>query len=127
MPQDLLRESATWITMKQNEAREAGNVYQVGRQPVDLKAINPNQHLAYRTGQLHQHNFNNNLPSEPLRMIITEDVGKGNSILINALAELFREQCILTGTTGIAGFSIEATVLHSALQQPVRNQKNATT
>ena len=124
IPQDLLRESATWITTKRNEAREAGNMYQVGRQPVDLTALNQKQHLAYSIVQLHQHNFNNNLPSQPLRVIITGTAGTGKSFLINALAELLREQCILTATTGIAGFSIEGITLHSALQLPVRNQKN---
>ena len=124
VPQDLLRESATWITTKRKEAREAGNMYHVGRQPVDLTALNPNQRLAYGIVQLHQHNFNNNLPSEPLRMIITGTAGTGKSFLINALAERLGEQCILTATTGIAGFSIEGITLHSALQLPVRNQKN---
>ena len=66
-----LRESAAWITTKRKEAREAGNMYQVGKQPVDLKALNPKQRLAYSVVQLHHHNFNNILPSEPLRMIIT--------------------------------------------------------
>ena len=57
-------------------------------------------------------------------MIITGTAGTGKSFLINALAALLREQCILTATTGIAGFSIEGITLHSALQLPVRNQKN---
>ena len=124
IPQDLFRESATWITTKRKEARQAGNMYHVGRQPVDLTALNPKPHLAYSIVQLHHHNLNNNLPSQPLRMIITGTAGTGKSFLINALAELLREQCILTATTGIAGFSIEGITLHSALQLQVRNHKN---
>ena len=45
--------------------------------------------------------------------------------VINALAERLGEQYILTGTTGIAGFSTEGITVHSALQLLVRNQKNA--
>ena len=62
--------------------------------------------------------------SEPLQVIITGAAGLGKSYLINAIKALLGDTCILTGTTGLAGYNIEGCTLHSALQLPVRNHNN---
>ena len=63
-------------------------------------------------------------PSEPLQVITTGAAGLGKSYLINAIKALLGDTCILTGTTGLAGYNIEGCTLHSALQLPVRNHNN---
>ena len=120
MPPDLLRESEKWIAKQRNEVREAANIQEMERQPVDLTALNHRQNLAYSIVQQHKRRLNENVPTEPLDMIITGTAGTGKSFLINALAHLLGDQCILTGTTGIAGFNIAGSTLHSTLQLPVR-------
>ena len=64
------------------------------------------------------------LPQEPLQLIITGTAGSDKSYLINAIKALLGDTCILTGTTGLAGYNIEGCTLHSALQLPVRNHNN---
>ena len=49
-------------------------------------------------------------------MIIYGTAGTGKSFLIRAIAQLLGSACLLTGTTGIAGFNICGITLHSALQ-----------
>ena len=120
MPPDLLRESEKWIAKQRNEVREAANIQEMERQPVDLTALNHRQNIAYSIVQQHKRRLNENVPTEPLHMIITGTAGTGKSFLINALAHLLGDQCILTGTTGIAGFNIAGSTLHSTLQLPVR-------
>ncbi len=50
--------------------------------------------------------------------------GTGKSYLINALNQLLGDSCILTGTTGTAGFNICGITLHSALQLPIQKHSN---
>ena len=46
-------------------------------------------------------------PPEPLQVIITGTAGSGNSCLINAIKARLGDTCILTGTTGLAGYNID--------------------
>ena len=43
---------------------------------------------------------------EPLQVIITGTAGSGKSYLINAIKARLGDTCILTGTTGLAGYNI---------------------
>ena len=45
-------------------------------------------------------------PPEPLQVIITGTAGSGKSYLINAIKARLGDTCILTGTTGLAGYNI---------------------
>ena len=63
-------------------------------------------------------------PPEPLQVIIRGTTGSGNSYLINAIKARLGDTCILTGTTGLAGYNIDGCTLHSALQLPVRHHNN---
>ncbi len=56
----------------------------------------------------------------PLLMMILGTAGTGKSYLISCLAQLLLEKCLLTGTTGIAGFNIDGVTIHSTLQLPVQ-------
>lgn len=53
-------------------------------------------------------------------MLILGTAGTGKSYLIRALAELLGSACVLTASTGMAGFHIGGITLHSALQLPVQ-------
>ena len=50
--------------------------------------------------------------------------GTGKSYLINTFSNLLGNNCILTGTTGMAGYNIQGCTVHSAVQLPVRNYNN---
>ena len=45
-------------------------------------------------------------PPEPPQVIITGTAGSGKSYLINAIKARLGDTCILTGTTGLAGYNI---------------------
>ena len=53
-------------------------------------------------------------------MLIYGTAGTGKSFLIRAIAQLLGSACLLTGTTGIAGFNICGSTLHSALHLPIQ-------
>ena len=57
--------------------------------------------------------------SEPVFMNLCVTAGTGKTYLINALKQVLGEKCIVTATTGIAGFSINGQTLHSAAQLPI--------
>ena len=63
-------------------------------------------------------------PPEPLQVVITGTAGSGKSYLINAIKSPLGDTCILTRTTGLAGYNIDGCTLHSALQLAVRNHNN---
>ena len=53
-------------------------------------------------------------------MLILGTAGTGISFLIQAIAQLLQNMCLLTATTGIAAFHIGGITLHSALNLPVQ-------
>ena len=57
-------------------------------------------------------------------MIICGTAGTRKSFLITAIAYTLGDTCLLTGTTGLAGFNICGTTLHSTLQLPVQSHNN---
>ena len=71
---------------------------------------------AYRL--LSSHYTNNH--QEPFHMLILGTAGTGISFLIQAIAQLLQNMCLLTATTGIAAFHIGGITLHSALNLPVQ-------
>ena len=64
------------------------------------------------------------LPQNHYKSSSQKPAGSGKSYLINAIKALLKDTCILTGTTGLAGYNIEGCTLHSALQLPVCNYNN---
>ena len=52
-------------------------------------------------------------------MMVLGTAGTGKSFLISCLAQLLLDKCLLTGTTGIAGFNIGGVTVHSGLQLPI--------
>ena len=122
MPAALLRESANWITKRRDEALE--DPIRRQQETVDPARLNRQQMLAYNILASHHAALNSATPPEPLQVIITGTAGSGKSYLINAIKALLGATCILTGTTGLAGYNIEGCTLHSALQLPVRNNNN---
>ena len=57
----------------------------------------------------------------PLKMIVSGTAGTGKSYLISAIANLLGNQCILTGTTGMAAFNIGGKTLHSVLHLTINS------
>ena len=53
-------------------------------------------------------------------MLILGTAGTGKSFLIQAIAQLLQDKCLLTATTGIAAFHIGGITLHSALHLPIQ-------
>ena len=125
MPPALLRQSANWITKGRNEALEDPSVLnRRQQQTVDPARLNRQQMLAYNILASHHAALNGATPPEPLQVIITGTAGSGKSYLTNAIKAPLGDTCILTGTTGLAGYNIDGCTLHSALQLPVRNHNN---
>lgn len=83
---------------------------------VDINQLNEKQMHAYRFLSSH---FTNN-DQNPLHMLILGTAGTGKSFLIQAIAQLLQDKCILTATTGTAAFHISGIILHSGLHLPVQ-------
>ncbi|XP_078352432.1 uncharacterized protein LOC144637171 [Oculina patagonica] len=126
MPSHLVRESANWISKQRNEAREDPTVIinQRQQQPVNVDTLTTHQRLAYNIVENHQQSLTTDTPLEPLYMIVLGSAGTGKSYLINTFSNLLGNNCILTGTTGMAGYNIQGCTAHSAVQLPVRNYNN---
>ena len=126
MPHHLVRESANGISKKRNEAREdpAEIINQHQQETVDVDTLNTNQRLAYNIVANHQQSLTTENPLDPLYMIVLGTAGTGKSYLINTFSNLLGNNCILTGTTGMAGYNIQGCTAHSAVQLPVRNYNN---
>ena len=73
---------------------------------------------------VNSHFSNTNADTQTLQMLILGSAGTGKSYLIGCLAQLLQEHCLLTGTTGIAGFNIHGVTLHSVVQLPVQSHRN---
>ena len=54
-------------------------------------------------------------------MMVLGTAGTGKSFLISSLVQLLLDKCLLTGTTGIAGFNIGGVTVHSGLQLPIHH------
>lgn len=54
-------------------------------------------------------------------MIVSGTAGTGKSYLISTIANLLGNQCLLTGTTGMAAFNIGGRTLHSTLHIPINS------
>ena len=63
--------------------------------------------LAYNILVSNHASLNGAPPPEPLQVIITGTAGSGNSCLINAIKARLGDTCLLTGTTGLAGYNID--------------------
>ena len=119
---DILGDCPTWIKTRRQEARESINSCQQRHmQPVELHLLNREQQTAYDTVSCHYHAHMNGEAPQPLRMIICGTAGTGKSFLITAIAQTLGSTCLLTGTTGLAGFNICGTTLHSTLQLPIQS------
>ena len=121
LPQDILLECPTWIPTQRQAAREQPSL-STSRLPdeVDPSCFNTQQHIAYETINQHYTAYTSGYKPLPLHMIIYGTAGTGKSFLIRAMAQLLGSACLLTGTTGIAGFNICGITLHSALQLPLQ-------
>ena len=121
---DILGECPRWITAHRQEARESPNPSLRQLQPVNLQLLSREQQIAYDTVCRHHRSFTAGEAPQPLHMIICGTAGTGKSFLITAIAHTLGDTCLLTGTTGLAGFNICGTTLHSTLQLPVQSHNN---
>ena len=69
-----------------------------------------------------KHHFENG--GEPLRMMVLGTAGTGKSYLVYALSRLLGGFLRRAAPTGMAGFFIAGSTLHSLLRLPVRQGKN---
>ena len=119
-PREMLRECPNWIISQCHLSKVSSNSTWHGQLPaVDVTSLNSKQKHAYDLIQDYHVRFLSAGTTDPLHMIVSGTAGTGKSYLISAIAHLRKDTCILTGTTGMASFSICGKTLHSALQLPV--------
>ncbi len=124
-PADLLQECPSWIQSQRRESLDTPNSQWCRTlPPVDVNTLNDKQNAAYTAIVSHHTRLMSGQSIPPLHMIICGTAGTGKSYLITAISQALGSTCLLTGTTGMAGFNISGKTLHSALQLPVRNSNN---
>ena len=62
---------------------------------------------------------------KPVLAICAGTAGTGKSFTIERLKHLLGDNVILTGTTGVAGFNIKGSTIHSAVSIPLRSKKGS--
>ena len=82
---------------------------------VDISCLNE-QMNAYHAISTHYTSTN----QHPLHMLMLGTAGTEKSFLIQAIAQLLQDKCMLTATTGIAAFHIGGITLISALHLPIQ-------
>ena len=120
LPQYILLDCPTWIPTQRQVARQQPSSTSRLPDEVDTSCLNTQQRIAYETVKQHYTAYTSECKPLPLHMIIYGTAGTGKSFLIRAIAQLLGRACLLTGTTGIAGFNICGITLHSALQLPLQ-------
>ncbi|MDD9816931.1 MAG: hypothetical protein OXU61_02150 [Gammaproteobacteria bacterium] len=90
--------------------------FQLPTRQVDISSLNTAQRKAYDIVADH-HTAQS---ASPLKMMVLGTAGTGKSFLISCQAQLLQDRCLLTGTTGNAGFNIDGITIHSALQLPIQ-------
>ena len=121
VPLELLRECPGWISKQRKDAEEQGRqpltAQPQNRHPtIDPATLNEKQRLGFDIVTSHAQSVET---SEPVCMIVCGTAGTGKTFLINALKEVLGVKCLVTATTGIAAFSINGQMLHSAAQLPI--------
>ena len=116
LPQSQFLSCPNWI--KQMKAQTDSSTSMRVLASVDISCLNEQQMNAYHTISTHYTNTN----QHPLHMLILGTAGTGKSFLIQAIAQLLQDKCMLTATTGIAAFHIGGITLHSALHLPIQKR-----
>ena len=129
LPPGLLRACPQWIASQRKMQEDCceNRVHPKSGASVDISRLNSSQRLAYDIIQQHHqalHAEETAATVAPLRMIISGTAGTEKSYLFGAIAQVLQEECLLTGTTGMAGFNIHGCTFHSAYQLPVHASKN---
>ena len=114
MPPDILAECPKWITITPRR-----------QQQVNLQSLNQEQLQAYNIVASHHRSLLNGNNPNPLHMIVCGTAGTGKSFLVSAIAQTLGDTCMLTGTTGLAGFNICGSTLHSVLWLPIQHLNNS--
>ena len=117
LPPQKVREAATWITSTRKNTSDSAFTRHI--HPVDVTTLNSEQALAYKIVQSHSEQLASIPSPPPLHMVVCGTAGTGKSYLISALSQLLGDKCVLTGTTGMAAYSIGGRTLHSTLQIPI--------
>lgn len=117
LPQTLLDSCPNWVNTMKQQYTNLSSTRQFS--PINIANLNTKQLRAYNIVKTH---FTSIGTRPPLLMLVLGTAGTGKSFLIRAMAQLLGNQCILTATTGIAGFLIGGITSHSALQLPVQAQ-----
>ncbi len=112
-----LRQCTTWIATQRRETPDYCHSRQLPL--IDTATLNTEQHLAYDIITSHHRQLTADQHPQPLQMIVSGTAGTGKSYLISAISNVLGDSCLLTGTTGMAGFNIAGRTIHSALQLPV--------
>ena len=118
LPQSLLLSCPNWIKSMRSQSDYSSSRRQLTH--VDTSSLNQQQMNAYQI--LSTHYTSND--QHPLHMLILGTAGTGKSFLIQAIAQLLQDKCLLTATTGIAAFHIGGITLHSALHLPVQKHNS---
>ena len=114
MEPTLLLSCPNWIFSNRSQSTTE---FQLPTTVTDISSLNMAQWQAYDI--VSDHNINQSAP--PLRMMVLGTAGTGKSFLISCIAQLLLDKCLLTGTTGIAGFNINGITIHSALRLPIHH------
>lgn len=127
LPPDLLRECPKWISSQHRLSdNNPESPWQRQLPPVDISTLNAKQHQAYDIIRCHYAQLTAGNEPTPIHMIVSGTAGTGKSYLISAMAQLLKDSCLLTGTTGMASFNICGKTVHSALQLPVHRTSQHT-
>ena len=112
--QQQIDEMPTWIKRKKDYV--INEQYEV----VDINSFSEVQALVYSIVNSHCNDIC--CEKEPIRLIVIGVAGTGKSYLINAIHNLLQCRCVITATTGKAGFNIEGVTIHSLLKLPIASQ-----
>ena len=112
-----LERGPMWIANAKKAAAGTGRVTDIPHVAPD--SLNERQRNCY---DVVKHHFENG--GEPLRMMVLGTAGTGKSYLVYALSRLLGGFLRRAAPTGMAGFLIAGSTLHSLLRLPVRQGKN---
>ncbi len=117
---DLLQECPKWISSQRRLSDDnPQSPWHRQLPPVDIGTLNAKQRQAYDIIKCHYTKLTAGDVPGPVHMLVSGTAGTGKSYLISAMAQLLKDSCILTGTTGMASFNICGKTVHSVLQLPV--------
>ena len=118
LPPPILLSCPNWINSMKTQSNMTTHFND--SETIDISSLTEEQWKAYSIVSAHYNQFLTGNHQDPLHMLIVGTAGAVKSYLIQSLPQLLGKHCLLTATTGIAGFNIGGITLHSALQLPIQ-------